>query len=86
MNNKYYRHFKGNYYKLLFIAKDSADPDREIVVYQALYGEHGIWIHPKEEFFSSIEREIIDPVRGSIHYSGPRFAEVSEEEAKSTSK
>ena len=71
---KYYRHFKGGKYKLLYIAKDSEDPSRELVVYQALYGEHGIWVRPKEVFFSSVERD---------GYSGPRFVEISENDAYS---
>ena len=71
---KYYRHFKGGKYKLLYIAKDSEDPSRELVVYQALYGEHGIWVRPKEVCFSSVERD---------GYSGPRFVEISENDAYS---
>ena len=71
---KYYRHFKGGKYKLLYIAKDSENPSRELVVYQALYGEHGIWVRPKEVFFSSVERD---------GYSGPRFVEISENDAYS---
>ncbi len=71
---KYYRHFKGGKYRLLHIARDSEDPSRELVVYQALYGEHGTWVRPKDMFFSSVERD---------SYSGPRFVEITEEEALS---
>lgn len=73
-SGKYYRHFKGGKYKLLYIAKDSEDPSRELVVYQALYGEHGVWVRPKDMFYSSVERGA---------YSGPRFVEISEDEALS---
>ena len=69
---QYYRHFKGGKYKLLYIAKDSEDPSRELVVYQALYGDRGIWVRPKDMFFSDVERD---------GYKGPRFAPISEEEA-----
>ena len=69
---QYYRHFKGGRYKLLYIAKDSEDPSLELVVYQALYGDRGIWVRPKEMFFSDVERD---------GYKGPRFAPISEEEA-----
>ncbi len=38
-----YRHFKGNEYELLYIAKHSETLE-EFVVYKALYGEGGIWV------------------------------------------
>lgn len=41
--NKYYRHFKGNIYKLIGIAKDSETLE-EKVVYQAMYGERDIFV------------------------------------------
>ena len=40
-----YRHFKGNEYEVLHIAKHSETLE-EMVVYRALYGEHGIWVRP----------------------------------------
>lgn len=42
-----YRHFKGNEYRVLYIAKHSETLE-PMVVYQALYGEHGIWVRPGE--------------------------------------
>ena len=46
MTGKYYRHFKGNVYRILHIAKHSETLE-DIVVYQAMYGERGIWVRPK---------------------------------------
>jgi hypothetical protein len=40
-----YRHFKGNLYEVLHLAKHSETLE-EMVVYRALYGEHGIWVRP----------------------------------------
>ena len=48
---KRYRHFKGNLYKVLYIAKHSETLE-EHVVYQALYGEQEIWIRPLDIFLN----------------------------------
>jgi len=40
-----YRHFKGNEYQLLYVAKHSETLE-EFVVYRALYGDGGIWVRP----------------------------------------
>ena len=71
----YYRHFKGNKYKLLGIAKDS-ETQEKMVVYQALYGEKEMGVRPEEMFFETIERD------GKVM---PRFTKLSEEEALSES-
>lgn len=68
---RYYRHFKGKCYKALMEGRDSETLE-PVVIYQALYGEQGIWVRPKAMFYESVERE---------DYCGPRFTEISEEEA-----
>lgn len=40
-----YRHFKGNEYEVLYLAKHSETLE-DMVVYRALYGEYGIWVRP----------------------------------------
>ncbi|MDP3244727.1 MAG: DUF1653 domain-containing protein [bacterium] len=49
-----YRHFKGNEYKVLGVARHS-ETFEEMVVYQALYGEGGLWIRPLAMFFEEVE-------------------------------
>ncbi len=49
-----YRHFKGNEYMVLHIAKHSETLE-PMVVYQALYGEMGIWVRP-----ASMWNEIVE--------------------------
>jgi hypothetical protein len=51
--NKKYRHFKGKEYLVLNIAKHSETLE-EYVVYQALYGEFGIWIRPLAMFLEKV--------------------------------
>jgi len=51
---KRYRHFKGKEYLVLHIAKHSETLE-EMVVYQALYGEYGIWVRPLLMFMDQKE-------------------------------
>lgn len=58
-----YRHFKGNEYEVVGIARHSETME-EMVVYRALYGEQGLWVRPAAMWNEWVERE---------DYSGPRF-------------
>ncbi|MBU3093659.1 DUF1653 domain-containing protein [Clostridium sp. CM028] len=51
---KKYRHFKGNEYLVLYVAKHS-ETREDMVVYQALYGERGIWVRPLSMFLEKKE-------------------------------
>jgi len=51
-----YRHFKGNEYMVLGVAKHSETLE-PMVVYQALYGEHGIWVRPASMWNDTVERD-----------------------------
>jgi hypothetical protein len=44
-----YRHYKGNNYRVLFVAKHSETAE-DMVVYQCLYGNYGYWVRPKSMF------------------------------------
>jgi hypothetical protein len=44
-----YRHYKGNYYEVIGIARHS-ETDERLVVYRPLYGEMGLWVRPLEMF------------------------------------
>lgn len=51
-----YRHFKGNEYELLYVARHSETME-EMVVYRALYGESGIWVRPASMWNEIVERD-----------------------------
>ena len=51
-----YKHFKGNYYLVEDIAKDS-ETKEEMVVYRRLYGDGDLWVRPKEMFLSEVDHE-----------------------------
>lgn len=61
-----YRHFKGNMYELIGIAKHSETME-PMVVYRALYGEHGLWVRPAAMWTQWVDRE---------DYHGPRFTRI----------
>ena len=51
-----YMHFKGNEYRVLYIANHSETLEA-MVVYQALYGEMKIWVRPLSMWNEIIERD-----------------------------
>jgi len=65
-----YRHYKGLDYRVLGVARHSEN-EEEVVVYQALYGEFGLWVRPLAMFVESVE------VDGE---QVPRFALIRAEE------
>ena len=42
-----YRHFKGNEYEVIAIARHS-ETEEPLVIYKALHGDGGIWVRPAE--------------------------------------
>lgn len=51
-----YRHFKGNEYEVIGIAKNSETLE-ETVVYKALYGERELWVRPLSMWEETVERD-----------------------------
>jgi len=49
-----YKHYKGNYYDVVGVAKHSETLE-ELVVYRALYGECGLWVRPLGMFLETLE-------------------------------
>lgn len=69
--NTKYRHFKGNDYLVLYLARHSETMEW-YVVYQALYGDHGIFIRPLEMFASKVDKEKYPKVKQEY-----RFEEIN---------
>lgn len=63
-----YRHFKGLEYRVLYLAKHSESLE-PLVVYQQLYGDHGVWVRPLSMFLETVTRD------GKTTY---RFTEIEE--------
>ena len=57
-----YRHFKGNEYEVLYLARHSETLE-EMVVYRALYGEHGVWVRPANMWNEIVDRDGIKQKR-----------------------
>ncbi|MCA9074033.1 MAG: DUF1653 domain-containing protein [Planctomycetaceae bacterium] len=64
-----YRHYKGNDYIVIGVARHS-ETEEDMVVYRQDYGEHGLWVRPAEMFLETIE------VNGQAR---PRFEFISNE-------
>ncbi|QHJ11886.1 hypothetical protein FX988_02122 [Paraglaciecola mesophila] len=48
-----YRHYKGNDYEVIGVAKHSED-ESELVVYRPMYGERGLWVRPLSMFNEAV--------------------------------
>lgn len=49
-----YRHYKGNEYEVIGVARHS-ETLAPMVVYRALYGEHGLWVRPAEMWNETVD-------------------------------
>lgn len=63
-----YRHFKGNEYEVLGMARHSETLE-PMVVYRAFYGEGGLWVRPAAMWSETVQRD---------GYCGPRFQYIGE--------
>ncbi len=62
-----YKNFKGNYYLVEDIAKDS-ETKEEMVLYRRLYEDCGLWVRPKEMFLSEVDHEKYPDVKQKYRF------------------
>ena len=63
-----YRHYKGNDYQVLHVARHS-ETEELLVVYRPLDGDSGIWVRPLKMFTENVQ------VEGT---SVPRFRRITD--------
>ena len=54
--NGIYKHFKGDYYLLVDVAKHS-ETGETYVLYRQMYGDESLWIRPVDIFLEEVDRE-----------------------------
>ncbi len=54
LENGIYKHYKGNLYEVLGVARHS-ETEEQHVVYKTLYGDYSMWIRPLAMFIEQIE-------------------------------
>lgn len=56
-----YKHFKGKLYKVINIGYDSETNNdqfpKKLVIYEALYDDHKIWVRPYDMFISKVDKD-----------------------------
>ena len=51
-----YRHFKGDYYLVEAVARDS-ETEQPVVIYRKLYADGGLWVRPTAMFLELVDKK-----------------------------
>ena len=62
-----YRHFKGNYYLVEEIVKNSETLE-DMVVYRKLYGDGSCWVRPLNDFLEEVDHDKYPKVKQKYRF------------------